>query len=573
MFLPPPIKCKINQYVLLILSLAALMPMKAISQPASFSQLLGCAVSESTPAGDTSARPENLVPICTDLSQIKYLRVAIHFLLPGGFVDRTINDCDQGATPFYYTGYGNFTENGDGFTNGGYNGYQRAEDIINVANQMLDNNSIQWRKANDPLVQNPPLNITYPSTPPTVPMRYLLTGVYFHRDVDAYTLSKTTTQIYNEYGVDKSNTINVFYTPYGPWTGAANNIGGPIKYIFCNEYFIYVQPTCRDWSLIFSGQNLNHEVGHTVGLRHTWSQLDGCDDTPEGFIYDKWGNNICIINQNANCWTKDPSIPTCPNSSGGKPCDEWYKVSNNIMDYNGNWPHAFTVCQTERINNDLANSGNAFVHSCDECAPAIAFFHINETIQLCQAPNTNGVVVMQAEASTNEDKYKIEICEVYPLDPTNCVSGSFNTGWLNGPIGIVDLSSIYTFQPNKHYKINLTVNNSECPTSSTIEKVIYTTPCNPDTTLGEGGNTGLRLTASNPINDYIHVFYELDRDGMLSLQLINLFSSQPAVLMQETFFTTGSYYQSFSTNTLPSGTYLLRSTFNNAVSDKTIIKP
>lgn len=572
MFTSLHFNCRIIKCVLFaLLSVLTIQP-QALAQPVNFSLILGCA--DPASLNDTTELPENFVPICSDIDQVKYLRVAIHFLLPGGIVEKTISDCDGNpGTPFYYTGYGNFTENGDGFTSSGYNGYKRAEDIIGIANMMLDSNRTQWRKATDTLVQNPPLNITYPVTPPTVPMRYLLTGVYFHRDEEAYlAIEPDSTNI--KYGVDRENTINVYYTPHGNWTGNAFVVGGPSKFIFCNEYFIYVQPTCRDWSLTFSGHNLNHEVGHTTGLDHTWNLEDECDDTPQGFRYDEWENNICTQNRRANCWKLDASISTCPSSNGGKPCDEWYKISNNIMDYNSNWYHAFTLCQTERINNDLAGLGNPFIHSCDGCAPAIAFFHMNDTVRLClSAPNSNGVVVMQAEASTNEDKYKIDICQVSPSDPTNCTSGWYNTGWLNGSIGILDLSTLYNFQPDRYYKINLTVNNTECPTSSSYEKIIHTIPCNPDTTLSEGGNTGLRLSASNPINDYIHVFYETDRDGLLSFQLINIFSSQPSVLMQETYFTTGSYYQSFSTNTLPSGTYLLRASFNYNVTDKTIIKP
>ena len=145
------------------LSVLAIQP-QVLAQPVNFSLILGCA--EPTNLNDTTELPENFVPICSDIDQVKYLRVAIHFLLPDGFIEKTIADCDGNpGTPFYYTGYGNFTENGDGFTSSGYNGYKRAEDIIGIANQMLDNNSTQWRKANDPLVQNPPLNITYPATP------------------------------------------------------------------------------------------------------------------------------------------------------------------------------------------------------------------------------------------------------------------------------------------------------------------------------------------------------------------------------------------------------------------------
>ena len=51
-----------------------------------------------------------------------------------------------------------------------------------------------------------------------------------------------------------------------------------------------------------------HELGHSLGLLHTWNQDDGCDDTP----------------RNAGCW--------------GDTC------SNNMMDYNAS-QSALTACQ------------------------------------------------------------------------------------------------------------------------------------------------------------------------------------------------------------------------------------
>ncbi|MCS6928629.1 MAG: hypothetical protein NZM43_03940 [Saprospiraceae bacterium] len=135
-----------------------------------------CGVSADIPEGSQDL-PEGYVPICTDPTRIRYIRVAVHFLLPGKIIKRELRDCDANSTTINYIGLGNFTESGDGFSNSGYNGYKRAEDIINQANAELDDNADQWRKANDSLVQNPPLNISYPPTPPEIKVRYLLTGM------------------------------------------------------------------------------------------------------------------------------------------------------------------------------------------------------------------------------------------------------------------------------------------------------------------------------------------------------------------------------------------------------------
>ncbi len=62
---------------------------------------------------------------------------------------------------------------------------------------------------------------------------------------------------------------------------------------------------------------LHHEIGHSMGLRHTWRGNDGCDDTPT----------------HSNCWNR---------TKGKKPCDEWW--SNNFMDYNAHCS-AWSPCQ------------------------------------------------------------------------------------------------------------------------------------------------------------------------------------------------------------------------------------
>ncbi len=70
---------------------------------------------------------------------------------------------------------------------------------------------------------------------------------------------------------------------------------------------------------------LNHEIGHVLSLRHTWSGNDGCDDTP----------------RHDNCWI----------SAGDKKC------SNNLMDYNAH-QSAITPCQVARMHQVLSRPGS-----------------------------------------------------------------------------------------------------------------------------------------------------------------------------------------------------------------------
>jgi hypothetical protein len=68
-----------------------------------------------------------------------------------------------------------------------------------------------------------------------------------------------------------------------------------------------------------------HEIGHALGLSHTWGGFGGCDDTPA----------------HSNCW----------NFTTESPCDK--EVSNNLMDYNA-YQHAVTPCQIGKIHFNIS---------------------------------------------------------------------------------------------------------------------------------------------------------------------------------------------------------------------------
>jgi len=72
---------------------------------------------------------------------------------------------------------------------------------------------------------------------------------------------------------------------------------------------------------------LNHEVGHVMGLGHSWVKHDRCDDTPV----------------HTNCW-----------NFGAPPCD---KVSNNVMDYN-TYRESWTPCQLGIVHRNFSRKNS-----------------------------------------------------------------------------------------------------------------------------------------------------------------------------------------------------------------------
>jgi len=150
-----------------------------------------CGSSDSS-ASQSGGGPES--PICTDPDNVRYIRVAIHFLLREDTWVETITDnCNAGIPPysFTYVGPGNFTETNDGVGNPSYNGFQHAENVIGLANEMMATNETHWRKTP---------GINYPDHP-DINIQYLLVGVYFHRDDDAFNTNIQPSAIHAKYDV------------------------------------------------------------------------------------------------------------------------------------------------------------------------------------------------------------------------------------------------------------------------------------------------------------------------------------------------------------------------------------
>lgn len=207
--------------------------------------------------------------------------------------------------------------------------------------------------ANENMWQNKQMLLPPDNNTPAIPTRYkyVLTpdpsipdddGIYFHDDDDYYFfMSKGKGRnnydkgVFDKYGIQKDEVLNVFVqdhhidslksTTYKQsMAGIAFN-----TWVKCSMWYSNMQEVVmkngkathpRQW---LNHKQMNHEIGHVLGLRHTWRGNDGCDDTPN----------------HPNCWGRTETPP----------CNEY---SNNVMDYNP-LRNAWTPCQLGIVHHSL----------------------------------------------------------------------------------------------------------------------------------------------------------------------------------------------------------------------------
>lgn len=362
---------------------------------------------------------------CNDPDNIKHVKVNIHYLLK-----------DDGS--------GNFHETGDGWGNPYYTGFDYAEDMIDSINVELDVN---------PGIPGGMQVLPYDYTITDFGFRFVLAGVYFHRNTSlydtydlGYDLDNAGSSLWNMSGTsqagylrNENEEINIFilsspsFGNTGVFQGVAG-LGGKYCHVF-NSWLTYKYGH-QNWGPgtppselhRFEARTIAHELGHNLNLGHAYL-WDGIDDTKQlGY----------------SCWT---------HTATGN-CSDWNNITNNLLDYNGYDDYSLTPMQITKVRTHLNTTKSQYVQQCSNCDVAHANLYVPENQCL--------PVYIDGTASQNEDKHFLEIVEVDPNNNNALVSGTYFSSWFNGAINrIDDLGAYagYNFIHGKRYRIKLAVQN------------------------------------------------------------------------------------------------------------------
>jgi hypothetical protein len=477
--------------------------------------------------------------------------------------------------------------------------YSRAEQLINDCNNQLANTTInQW-------AQIPMWGVNTAKPIQCCPIRYALSGVYIHCNTAAKNTSGSNPSWFrNNFGVNVDTEFNVFMVEWRPVGGSdsqgqADAIGGRA---FTAE--------------TFSRSVFNHEMGHVLGLRHTFSQFEGLNDTPtirykidyncDGDVTDSWqsGKNENTIHTGVWCKPIDCSTavefapldydgdgvinyqnPCNPQISelevgasinGCLPqpaCEDDYH-SNNIMNYSS-YVETYGVFTEDQITAMLdylsSDVGCEFIETItdDICLPPMSNIHIlpNESV------DEDCVYCFQIGASMYDTYFKLDF-----YAPSGALQ--FTTDWRNGPAWQYCISRSvkyatqyrHGFVPGVQYTAVLTTEN-ECGEEAE-ESITFILPQLPTNGCEITPPRGIEIKSLYP-NPFIEVFnleYKTERSGSLATWLIPSNNGSDILLGVEYVNGSGTYNKPYTTQNVPSGMYYLVLDLDGTVIGTTLLK-
>jgi hypothetical protein len=234
------------------------------------------------------------------------------------------------------------------------------------------------------------------------------------------------------------------------------------------------------------GKTLVHEVGHYLGLLHTFT--GGCNTLNNDCELD--GDGICdtpaVATQNFNCNTSTNSCVEIP---------EFNDLVKNYMDYGNNiCVDSFTSLQIERMISTLDNERSELISSAN-----ILYTKTCGSDNLISANFTQSTYMSCAGASVSfSNNYTQTVQYLWNFgDP---LSGSLNTSIIANP------THTYMSATNSPYTVTLTVSkiiNGVTQTSTSTQK-IYVSNCTPltsDATWYLSSSKVLKFNTGVPVFD------------------------------------------------------------------------